>query len=115
MPPSARSAMADAAWNNRARTVLPNGLCGLPRQQDCSHSNKCLSCPVFITTSADLPAHEEQRRRTLKLIAAFDDRGQTKLADQNRIVLEQLDARIAEIRQNLELATAAAGSVSDAG
>ena len=116
LPASASSpGLADAAWNNRARTVLPNGLCGLPRQQDCAHSNKCLSCPVFITTSADLPAHEEQRRRTLKLIAEFDDRGQTKLADQNRIVLDQLDVRIAEIRRNLELATAAAGDVSDAG
>ena len=115
LPASARPAMADAAWNNRARTVLPNGLCGLPRQQDCSHSNKCLSCPVFITTSADLPAHEEQRRRTVKLIAEFDDRGQAKLADQNRIVLDQLEFRIAEIRQNLELAQAAAEDLNDAG
>jgi hypothetical protein len=94
--------LADAAWNNRARTALPNGHCGLPRQQRCAHSNKCLSCPVLITTSADLPAHEEQRRRTLKLITRLDDQGQTRLADQNRAVLDQLDARIAEIGRNLD-------------
>ena len=97
-------ALADAAWNNRARTAMPNGHCGLPRQQSCDHSNKCLSCPVFITTSADLPAHEEQRRRTLKLIAEFDDRGHTRLAEQNRAVLDQLDARITEIRRGLDRA-----------
>ena len=70
---------------------------------------------MFITTSADLPAHEEQRRRTLKLIAELDDRGQTKLADQNRTVLEQLDERIAQIRRNLELANATGEDLGHAG
>jgi len=86
----------DAEWANRARTALPNGHCGLPRQQSRDHSNKCLACPVFITTSTDLPTHEEPRRRTLTLIARFDQQGNTALADKNRFVLEQLEARIAE-------------------
>jgi integrase len=116
LPGSAdRPGLADAAWNNRARTALPNGLCGLPRQQSCAHSNNCLSCPVFITTSADLPAHEEQRRRTLKLIAELDDRGQTRLADQNRTVLEQLDEHIAQIRRNPDLTNAAGEELGNAG
>jgi hypothetical protein len=55
---------------------------------------------VFITTSADLPAHEEHRRRTLTLITQLDDRGQTRLADQNRAVLDHLQACIAEIHDN---------------
>jgi hypothetical protein len=92
---------ADVEWANRARTALPNGHCGLPRQQSCDHSNKCLSCPAFITTSKDLPAHERQRRLTLTLITRFDSAGQTRLADQNRVVLEQLDTRIAQIKQGL--------------
>lgn len=54
---------------------------------------------MFITTSEDLPAHEAHRNRTLTLIAQLEARGQTKLADQNRLVLEQLDARIAQIKQ----------------
>lgn len=90
---------ADVEWANRSRTALPNGHCGLPRQQTCDHSNKCLSCPVFITTSEDLPAHHEHRQRTLTLITQLEARGQAKLADQNRLVLEQLDARIAQIKQ----------------
>ncbi|MFC4943505.1 tyrosine-type recombinase/integrase [Pseudonocardia sp. GCM10023141] len=105
--------LADAAWHNRPRTALPNGLCGLPRQQTCDHSNKCLTCPVFITTSADLPAHEEHRRRTLTLITQLDDRGQSRLADQNRAVLDHLQARIAEIHDNATNAGPTEGS--DAG
>ncbi|MFU8876035.1 hypothetical protein [Micromonospora sp. SL4-19] len=101
---------ADVEWANRSRTALPNGHCGLPRQQTCDHSNKCLTCPVFITTSEDLPAHEAHRHRTLTLIAQLEARGQTKLADQNRLVLEQLDARIAQIKQ----AVAAGGAHRDA-
>lgn len=90
----------DVEWANRARTALPNGHCGLPRQQTCQHSNKCLPCPVFITTSRDLAVHEEQRHRTQELIEKFDAEGHIWLADQNRTVLEQLDQRIAEIRRN---------------
>lgn len=111
----AGAGLAEAAWNNRARTALPNGHCGLPRQQSCDHSNKCLTCPVFITTSADLPAHEEHRRRTLTLITQLEERGQTRLADQNRAVLDHLDARIAEVRHNPAHASAAEDSRSDAG
>jgi integrase len=91
----------EVEWANRARTALPNGHCGLPRQQSCDHSNKCLPCPVFITTSQDLPAHEEQRTRTLILIDRFDQTGATRLADQNRVVLEQLDLRIEQIKKGL--------------
>jgi hypothetical protein len=52
---------------------------------------------VFITTSSDLPAHTEHRRRTLTLITQLEDRGQTRLADQNRAVLGHLDARTDDI------------------
>ncbi len=101
---------ADVEWANRSRAALPNGHCGLPRRQTCDHSNKCLTCPVFITTSEDLPAHEGHRRRTLTLIARFDAAGQARLADQNRLVLEQLDARITQIKH----AIAAGGMQRDA-
>ena len=60
---------------------------------------------MFITTSEDLPAHEDHRRRTLTLISQLDAGGNTKLADQNRLVLDQLDGRIAQIKH--AIATAA--------
>ena len=84
----------------RSQRPLPNGHCGLPRQQPCQHSDECLPCPVFITTSRDLSVHEEQRHRTQELIEKFDAEGHTWLADQDRTVLAQLDQRIAEIRRN---------------
>ncbi len=105
---------SDVEWANQARTALPNRHCGLPRQQNCDHSNKCLTCPVFITTRDDLPAHEQQRRRTLRLIAQFDDAGQSRLADQNRLVLERLDARIAQIKDGLTATQPASQAGRDA-
>jgi len=60
---------------------------------------------VFITTSRDLPAHEDQRHRTLSLISQFADAGQTRMADQNRVVLEQLDQRIQQIKHGLAAQT----------
>ena len=65
---------------------------------------------MFITTSHDLPAHQEQRARTLTLIDRFDQAGSSRLADQNRVVLEQLDLRIEQIKQGL-----AAKATHDAG
>lgn len=55
-------------------------------------------------------AHEEQRTRTLTLIDRFDQAGSSRLADQNRVVLEQLDLRIEQIKQAL-----AAKATHDAG
>lgn len=101
---------ADVEWANRARAALPNGHCGLPRQQSCDHSNKCLTCPVFITGEGDLPAHEAHRRRTLTLIAKFDATGQTRLADENRLVLDHLETRIDQIKRALASPTEHAGA-----
>jgi hypothetical protein len=49
------------------------------------------------------------------VITQLDDVGQTRLADQNRAVLNHLEARIAEIRDNLANAGAAEDTRSDAG
>lgn len=89
--------LADAQWANRARTALPNGQCGLPRQQTCPHSNKCLSCPVFVTTAEDLPVHLIHRDRTAALIEVQEAKGMRTSAGQNRDVLRELDRHIATV------------------
>jgi hypothetical protein len=76
--------LADASWANRVRTALPNGVCGLPRQQTCPHSNKCLTCPVFVTTGEHLPVHKAHRDRTAALVEQFEAHGQTRLAEDNK-------------------------------
>jgi integrase len=95
------SPLAEAAWMTnqvaRAKQSLPNGYCGLPLQQTCPHANACLTCPVFISTPEFLPAHHEQRGRTLQLIAAAEAKGQTRMVEMNRQVLTNLDRMIAKL------------------
>lgn len=87
--------IAEAAWAKqrlgRATQALPNGYCGLPVQQSCPHANACLTCPMFLTTSEFLPQHHQQRQQTLQLITAAEARGQQRLAEMNRQVLQNLD------------------------
>ena len=68
--------LSEATWAKqrlgRATQALPNGYCGLPIQKTCPHANSCLTCPMFITTAAEA-------------------RGQQRLAEMNRQVLNNLD------------------------
>jgi hypothetical protein len=86
--------VADAAWAKqrlgRATQALPNGYCGLPIQQSCPHANSCLTCPMFITTAEFLPQHRAQHQQTLQIITAAEARGQTRLAEMNGQVADNL-------------------------
>ncbi len=90
--------LADAAWAKqrlgRATQALPNGYCGLPLQRSCPHANACLTCPMFLTTNEFLPQHHAQRRQTLELITTAEARGQQRLVEMNRTVLNNLDTII---------------------
>jgi hypothetical protein len=77
--------MSDSAWAlenlARAKQTLPNGYCGLPLQQTCSHPNACLTCDSFLTTAEFLPAHRDQLSRTEQLIAQAEADGRQRLVD----------------------------------
>jgi site-specific recombinase XerD len=87
--------LAEAAWAKqrvgRATQALPNGYCGLPVQRTCPHANACLTCPTFITTAEFLPQHRTQRQQTLQIITAAGTRGQTRLAEMNQQVADNLE------------------------
>ena len=87
--------LADAAWAKqrlgRATQALPNGYCGLPVVKTCPHANACLTCPMFLTTPEFLPQHRAQRQQVLQLVTAAEARGQQRLAEMNRQVLDNLD------------------------
>jgi hypothetical protein len=89
------AATADAEWVkhslSRVADTLPNGYCGRPPQQDCPHPNACLTCAQFQTTVEFLPAHRQQRAATAELADAADAGGRTRLADNHRRVLANLD------------------------
>ncbi|MDP1819496.1 MAG: tyrosine-type recombinase/integrase [Acidimicrobiales bacterium] len=86
---------ADAEWVkhnlSRVRDSLPNGYCGRPPQQDCSHPNACLTCPDFQTTPEFLDVHRQQATANRKLIARADANGQFRLAENLRQVQASLD------------------------
>jgi integrase len=87
--------LAEAAWAKqrlgRATQALPNGYCGLPIQQTCPHANSCLTCPTFITTAEFLPQHRSHHQQVLQLISAAEARGQTRMAEMNRQVADNLE------------------------
>ena len=87
--------LAEAAWAKqrvgRATQALPNGYCGLPAVKTCPHANACLTCPMFITTAEFLPQHHQHRRQVIQIISAAGARGQQRLAEMNRQVLDSLD------------------------
>jgi len=95
--------LADTQWLRagiaRAKQTLPNGFCGMPIQSDCEHANPCLSCPLFITTSAFLPQHEAQLRATLTLIDQSDAAGHGRIAAKNRQIATNLNRIITACQQ----------------
>jgi hypothetical protein len=87
--------LAEAAWAKqrvgRATQALPNGFCGLPLVTQCPHANACLTCPMFITTPEFLPQHRQHRSQVLQIISAAEARGQTRLAEMNQQVADNLN------------------------
>jgi hypothetical protein len=96
--------LAEAAWAKqrlgRATQALPNGYCGLPIQKSCPHANACLTCPMFITTAEFLPQHRQHRHQVLQIVTAAEARGQTRLAQMNQQVADNLDKVIAALEDD---------------
>jgi len=96
--------LAEAAWAKqrlgRATQALPNGYCGLPVQKSCPHANACLTCPMFITTAEFLPQHRSHRQQVLQIITAAEARGQTRLAQMNQQVADNLQKVIAALEDD---------------
>ncbi|WP_432489329.1 tyrosine-type recombinase/integrase [Kineococcus sp. SYSU DK018] len=86
--------LAQAQWTraglSRAKQTLPNGYCSMPLQSDCEHANPCLTCPLFITTPAFLPQHEEQLRITLELIDVSQKAGHARIVEKNQQIVGNL-------------------------
>lgn len=90
----ADSPLADARWTRhhveRAAMTLPNGYCGMPAQRACPHANACLTCPLFLTTPQFLPEHRKQLALTVALVDRATEAGQTRLAQTNQQVVDNL-------------------------
>ena len=75
------------------------------RQKTCPHANACLTCPVFLTGPEFLPELREQRHRTLTLIDNATRPGQTRVAEMNQQVVDNLDRMIGELEDGQEPST----------
>ena len=85
-----------------ATQTLSNGYCGLPIQKTCPHANSCLTCPMFISTAEFLPQHRQQRQQLLQIVTAAEARGQQRLAEMNRQVLNNLDHIISALEPDAD-------------
>jgi len=87
--------LAEASWAKQrlshATQALPNGYCGLPSVRSCPHANSCLTCPMFLTSAELLPQHRQHHRHTLRIISAAEASGQTRMAEMNRQVANNLE------------------------
>jgi hypothetical protein len=96
--------LAEASWAkqriSRATQALPNGYCGLPLVKTCPHANSCLTCPMFITTAEFLPQHRQHHQQVLQIITAAQTRGQTRMAEMNRQVADNLEKIIAALEDD---------------
>jgi len=71
--------------------TLPVGGCGrLVVLGDCAHANKCLTCPMWLTSTDDLPALKSFYERAIRL-------KQRATACGNQIVIDQQDRIIATL------------------
>ena len=74
-------------------------------------SEKCLTCPLFITTAEFLPQHRKQLDDTRALISRAQTDGHTRLAEMNRTVETNLLTIIATLETDQrDCRCAAAGS-----
>ena len=98
--------LAEAAWAKqrvcRATQALPNGYCGLPVVQTCPHANACLTCPMFITTAEFLPQHRAHHQQVHQIISAAQARGQTRLAQMNQQVADNLNKIITTLESDAD-------------
>ena len=105
--------LAEATWAkqrlSRATQALPNGYCGLPLAKSCPHANSCLTCPTFLTTAEFLPQHRQQHQQTLRIISAAEARGQTRMAEMNQHVADNLKKIITALETDQDQ-----GQVADA-
>jgi hypothetical protein len=75
--------------------TLPVGGCGrLIVLGDCSHANKCLTCPMWLTSTDDLPALKSFYDRAIRLKQHATTKGNQFVLDQQDRIIATLTLRI---------------------
>ena len=74
----------------RGQTLAVGGCGRLVVLGECSHANKCLTCPMWLTSTDDLPALKSFSQRAIRLKQLATEKG-------NQVVIEQQDRIIATL------------------
>jgi integrase/recombinase XerD len=80
--------------------TLPVGGCGrLIVLGDCSHANKCLTCPMWLTSTDDLPKLKSFYERAVRLKQRAVEKGNQFVIDQQEHILSALTIRIKSLEE----------------
>ncbi|WP_338258580.1 tyrosine-type recombinase/integrase [Dictyobacter halimunensis] len=75
--------------------TLPVGGCGrMIVLGDCSHANKCLTCPMWLTSTDDVPALKSFHERAMRLKQRAIERGNQFVVQQQDHIIPILEVRI---------------------
>jgi hypothetical protein len=80
--------------------TLPVGGCGrLIVLGDCSHANKCLTCPMWLTSTDDLPKLKSFYERAVRLKQRAAEKGNQFVIDQQEHIISALTIRIKSLEE----------------
>jgi hypothetical protein len=80
--------------------TLPVGGCGrLIVLGDCSHANKCLTCPMWLTSTDDLPKLKSFYERAVRLKQRAVEKGNQFVSDQQDHIISALSIRIKSLEE----------------
>jgi integrase/recombinase XerD len=80
--------------------TLPVGGCGrLIVLGDCSHANKCLTCPMWLTSTDDLPKLKSFYERAIRLKQRASEKGNQFVIDQQEHIISALTIRIKSLEE----------------
>jgi len=80
--------------------TLPVGGCGrLIVLGDCSHANKCLTCPMWLTSTDDLPKLKSFYERAVRLKQRATEKGNQFVIDQQEHIISALTIRIKSLEE----------------
>lgn len=81
--------------------TLPVGGCGrLVVLGECNHANKCLTCPMWLTSTDDLPALKSFFERAIRLKQRATETGNQFVLQQQEHIIANLAVRMSSLEEN---------------
>lgn len=89
----------------RGQTLAVGGCGRLVVLGECNYANKCLTCPMWLTSTDDLPALKSFHGRSLRLLQRATNIGNQVVVQQQKQIISNLDVRITSLEASDEGST----------